>query len=486
MEESFTINAVTLVDGQPQTLGLITLLNVFIDHRIEVVTRRSAFRKRLAQERLHVLEGLLIAILDIDEVIQIIRESEDTSEARNRLTDIFDLTEIQANYILEMPLRRLTKFSRIEIAKEADDLRTTIEELESILTSDSKLREMVSNELGEIAAQHATARRTLLLEATGIPRPKSSSVSMEVPDESCIVLLSSTGLIARTSAATTSVDSGDRQPHDVIISVTGAMTRGEIGVVTSTGNIHRIPVVDIPAIPPTVGIPGLSGGAPLGAFVELSKGESAVAIAPLESELLLMTKYGQVKRVASGHAISRPTWDVIRLEPGDSVVNAYAATANTFDRQQIVLITDQAQLLHFPLKSLRAQGRSASGVAGIKLVNSHVLFGGVVNTADQLVVATVSGSSQALPGTELGNAKVTNFDLYPAKGRATAGVRCHKFRSGEDSLINAWVGVAPPRGSTSSGIPVELPDPDSRRDGTGTPLNIPIDAISGNITFHEE
>jgi DNA gyrase subunit A len=178
-------------------------------------------------------------------------------------------------------------------------------------------------------------------------------------------------------------------------------------------------------------------------------------------------------------------WDVIRLEPGDSVVNAYAGKSTTLDKQQVVLITDQAQLLHFPLKSLRAQGRSASGVTGIKVVNSHVLFGGVVDPAEQLVVATVSGSSQALPGTELGSAKVSNFDLYPAKGRATTGVRCHKFRSGEDTLINAWVGIAPPRGSTSSGIPVELPDSDSRRDGTGTPMNIPIDSISGTITFHE-
>jgi DNA gyrase subunit A len=176
---------------------------------------------------------------------------------------------------------------------------------------------------------------------------------------------------------------------------------------------------------------------------------------------------------------------VIRLEPGDLVVNAYAAPTNKLDEQEIVLITDQAQLLHFPLKSLRAQGRSASGVMGIKLVNSHVIFGGVVNPADPIVVATISGSSQALPGTEIGNAKVTNFNLYPAKGRATTGVRCHKFRSGEDSLIHAWAGVAPPRGSTSSGIPVELPGPDSRRDGTGIPLKVPIDSISGNITLHE-
>jgi DNA gyrase subunit A len=485
MEESFTINAVTLVDGQPQTLGLIPILQVFIDHRIEVITRRSTFRMRVAQERLHLLEGLLIAILDIDEVIQIIRESEDTGQARHRLMDIFDLTEVQTNYILEMPLRRLTKFSRIEISQEADQLRANIEDLEALLASDSKLRELVSNELAEIAAKHATPRRTLLLEASETPASKLSSVSMEIPDESCVVLLSSTGLIARSSSATNSDATGGRQPHDVITSVTTATTRGEIGVVTSAGNIHRIPVVDIPAIPPTVGVPGLSGGAPLGAFLDLAKNETVIGLAPLDSELILFTKSGQVKRLAAGHAITRSTWDVIRLETDDSVVSACAGSPGSLDSQQLVLVTDQAQLLHFPVKSLRAQGRSAAGVTGIKLGASHVIFGGVVNPLEPLAVVTISGSSQALPGTELGNVKVTKFDVYPAKGRATAGVRCHKFRSGEDTLVQAWVGVMPARGSTSSGMPVDLPSPDDRRDGTGSPLTIPVDAVSGSLQFHE-
>ena len=485
LEESFTINAVTLVNGQPQTLGVRELLQVFIDHRIEVVTRRTEYRKIVAQDRLHLLDGLLIAILDIDEVIQLIRNSDDSADARVRLIDVFDLSEVQANYILEMPLRRLTKFSRIELEKESDLLRNKIEDLESLLADPSLLRERVSLELGEVAAQHASPRRTLLLESSGVQVPKTS-VALEVPDEPCFVLLSSTGLLARTSAY--SLPSGpqnsvtQRQPHDCIISVIPATTRGEIGVMTSTGDVHRISVVDIPSIPSTVGVPGISGGAPLGAFIDLPRDTQVVAIIPIDSELLIFTRLGTVKRLAAGHSISRPQWDAIRLEPNDSVVAAVSSTPERFDICDAVMVSSQGQLLHFPVKNLRAQGRSAGGVSGMKLNGSHLVFGGVVDPSEKNVIATVSGSSQALPGTELGNAKVTYLSEYPAKGRATAGVRCHKFRSGEDLVLNAWAGVGPARGATSSGMPAFLPDPDDRRDGTGSPLALPIDSISGNIS----
>lgn len=133
LEESFTINAVALVDGQPKTLGVKELIDVFINHRIEVVTRRSHHRLKVAMDRLHLVKGLLTAIVDIDEVIEVIRDSDDAAAARGRLISIFDLSEVQANYILEMPLRRLTKFSRIELEKESDSLTTTCAELNEIL-----------------------------------------------------------------------------------------------------------------------------------------------------------------------------------------------------------------------------------------------------------------------------------------------------------------------------------------------------------------
>ncbi len=485
LEESFTINAVTLVKGQPQTLGIRDLLQVFIDHRLEVITRRSEYRKQVAQDRLHLLDGLLIAILDIDEVIQVIRNSDDSAEAKARLIEIFDLSDLQANYILEMPLRRLTKFSRLELEKESESLRNNIENLEELLANPSQLRERVSVELGEAAAKHATPRRTLLLESSGMQVHKTS-VELEVPNEPCFVLMSSTGLLARTTTYSLPAKPMDasiqRNPHDCIISVIPAHTRGDIGIVSTSGNVHRVSVVDIPNIPSTVGVPAISGGGPLGAFVDLPRGDQAVAICPIDSEILIITRSGVVKRLAAGHAISRSQWDVIRLEPHDSVIAAIGSAAPEFDKSDIVLVSSQGQLLRFSMSGLRAQGRSAGGVLGMKLNGAHIVFGGIVTPTDANVVATVSGSSQALPGTELGNAKVTFLSEYPTKGRATAGVRCHKFRAGEDLVLKAWAGPGPARGATSSGMPAYLPQPDNRRDGTGVPLSLPIDSISGDLS----
>ena len=147
MEETFGINNVCLVDGQPRTLGLRELLQVYVDHRLEVVRRRSTYRRTKAQDRLHLLEGLLVALLDIDEVIQVIRTCDDAAEARDRLRQVFDLSEVQANYILDMQLRRLTRFSRLEVERERDELVETIAALTAILEDDALLRRTVSSEL---------------------------------------------------------------------------------------------------------------------------------------------------------------------------------------------------------------------------------------------------------------------------------------------------------------------------------------------------
>ena len=214
MEDSFGINNVTLVDGQPQTLGLLQLLTVYVDHRINVVRRRTAFRLGKKKDRLHLVEGLLIAIVDIDEVIQIIRSSDEASAARERLMSIYDLSEIQANYILELRLRQLTKYSRIELEKEQDQLRREIEELEAILGSDQLLRELVSGELAEIAEKYGTPRRTVLLESEAVSptvaaqppatwarqgsRAKRPRWPSKSPDDPCWAILTASGQIART------------------------------------------------------------------------------------------------------------------------------------------------------------------------------------------------------------------------------------------------------------------------------------------------
>lgn len=164
MEESFSINSVALVDGKPRTLGLAELLQVYLKHRLAVVTRRSEFRLNKAKDRLHLVDGLLLAIVDIDKVIKIIRGSDDAQMAREKLMKTFKLSEIQTNYILDMPLRRLTKTSKIELLAEQSELNKTIAELKAILASDKKLKKIVSDELNEISDKFATPRRTKLLD----------------------------------------------------------------------------------------------------------------------------------------------------------------------------------------------------------------------------------------------------------------------------------------------------------------------------------
>ncbi len=483
MEESVNINAVALVEGQPQTLGLLTLLHVFIDHRLEVVRRRSLFRRTKAQDRLHLVDGLLTAILDIDEVIQLIRESDDAAAAKARLIEVFDLSGVQSSYILEMPLRRLTKFSRIELEKESDVLKHEIEELTKILDNDSELRALVSDELAAIAQAHATPRRTLLMEAGAIPI--SAAVPLEVDDEPCVVLMSSTGLLART-ADQRFEQVGDiaRANHDVIISAVPATNRGSIGLVTSTGTLIRLSVVDLPALPSVVGIPALSAGAPIGAFVDLPLGESALCLTTLDETggIALATANGVVKRVLPDGLTNKDSWEIIRLDEGDQVVGAIGLDEAAAETSELVFVTSDGQLLRFAASAVRPQGRAAGGMAGVRLApGARVTSFTALTLAASAVVVTIAGSADALPGTDAGSIKITPLAEYPAKGRGTGGVRCHKFRSGEDTLVLAWVGLGPARAATASGVPADLPTVLGKRDGTGSPGTTPICGLGGQL-----
>src|SRR5712691_6465135 len=165
MEDTFGINNVALVDGQPRVLGLRELLQIYTEHRIEVVRRRTAFRRAKREDRLHLVDGLVIALLNIDEVIQVIRTSDDAAAAKERLMSVFDLSAVQAQYILDTPLRRLTRYDRLELERERDTLQSEIAELTAILDSEPRLREVVSAELASVSERFATPRRTVLLES---------------------------------------------------------------------------------------------------------------------------------------------------------------------------------------------------------------------------------------------------------------------------------------------------------------------------------
>ncbi len=483
MEDSFGINTVALVDGQPRTLGLKELLDVFLGHRYDVVRRRSQFRRDKKAERLHLVEGLLIALLDIDEVIQVIRGSDDTAAARSRLMSVFDLSQAQADYILEMQLRRLTKFSRIELEKEQETLRREIEELDAILADRELLRTVVSQELADVAKTFGTPRRTVLLESAGTAAVTAAAAPLEVADDPCFAYLSSSGLLARTTSVDPPGSGGSRTKHDVVVSAVRTTARGTIGLITNRGRVVKLGALELPTLPASANDPHLSGSNPVSEFVSLEPGERVLALTSLPTDgpgLALGTKQGVVKRV-NPEVLSRDEWEVISLKDGDEVVGAAELASG---EEALCFVTAEGQLLHYAASLVRPQGRSGGGMAGVKLgTDDRVVWFGPVDPGepDGSVVVTASGSATALPGTEPGSVKVTPFSEYPAKGRATGGVRCHRFLKGEDALVFAWAGTAPARAAAASGAPVELPEATGRRDGSGVPGSQPIAACAGPV-----
>jgi DNA gyrase subunit A len=489
LEDSFNINAVALVNGGPQTLGLVELLQVYVDHRIDVVTRRSAYRLARRRERLHLVEGLLIAILDIDEVIQVIRASDDTEQARTRLIDVFDLSQLQAEYILELRLRRLTRFSRIELETERDQLLAEIAELEILLGSKQAIRALVSAELATVSDRFGTPRRTLLTEA----RPSIAGASakrtavLEVTDSPTRVYLSTTGRIARVDLPRPDDDQAERitpaqrrSKHDAVLSALDTSSRTEIGAVTNRGRLIRFSPVDLPALPPTS--IQLAAGVRVRDYLSLIGSEVVLALVSLDSEraIALGTKQGVVKRVTPNDWANKPDFEVIALKPGDEVVGAVQGGED----DELVFVASDAQLLRFPAATVRPQGRTAGGMAGIKLGSDVqvVYFTSLAGAdAEDAVVATIASGSHTLAGTDPGSAKVSAFTEFPAKGRATGGVRSHRFLKGEDLLSLAWVGALPARAVGIDGAPRALPDAGARRDASGTMLDAVVGSIGAGI-----
>ncbi|OAN38040.1 DNA gyrase/topoisomerase IV subunit A [Microbacterium sp. H83] len=478
LEDSFSINNVALVDGQPRTLGLKEMLSVYVAHRVEVITRRSRYRLARREERLHLVEGLLIAILDIDEVIQVIRSSDDSEQARTRLRSVFDLSELQAEYILELRLRRLTKFSRIELESERDALLAEIAALRELLASDVLLRAAVAKELDAAADAYGTPRRTLLMNAAP-PKPRATkgAVDLQIADAPTVLVLSTTGRAVR-------VDLGEgqelalparRSKHDAILATVRTTVRSDIGALTSEGRVLRFSPVDLPSVPATS--VQLAAGTPLRDYLGITtRGERILAFVRFDSDtpIAIGTAQGTVKRIVPTALPVRPDLEVIGMKPGDTVVGATDAP----DDADLVFVTTDAQLLRFGASSVRPQGAPAGGMAGIKLGNgASVLFFGAVTAGADAVVATVSGGDSVLPGTDPGRAKVSSFAEYPAKGRATGGVRAHAFLKGEDRLTVAWVGPNPALAVDPTGAVRKLPEGLARRDASGQQ----IDGVIGSI-----
>lgn len=569
LQDNFAMNNVALVDGRPHTMGLKEMLQVWVDHRRVVIRRRSEYRKKKALERLHLVEGLLLAMLDIDEVIQVIRTSDDADAAKTRLMAVFDLDEVQAQYILDLRLRRLTKMNRIELEAERDDLKKRIEELTRILASAKALDHVVTSEMDEAVDKWGSPRRTVLLDAdpdgtltpvvaqgsgtSGISKSALEAVksattissaeadvaaaaaaakktgeqsaltgALKIEDEPCVVMMSATGLIARTTPSAMDVfnsrsASDERLHDDQITTIFRTSTRATYGLATSAGRLVLAHVVDLPALPASATL-SLQGGVQADDLISMTEstdpvrgervvtaiameqsadngenggdGETTAEAKPLPS-LAIGTRNGVVKRWNREAPTTMDSWPVIDVKDGDEVV--FAAVAEDDDR--LVFVSSDSSLLTFDAKNVRPQGRTAGGMAGIKLAEgAHVMAFNVVpagkvawtyeegenglTSGAGAVVLTVAGDENALPGTENGAAKVTPLEMYPTKGRATGGVRSQRFLKGQNTLILAWVGPYPLHASTSAGSPVELPKPDMRRDGSGVDLASPIAFIA--------
>ena len=553
LQDNFTINNVALVNGRPHTMGLKEMLQVWVDHRRVVIRRRSEFRRKKALERLHLVEGLLLAMVDIDEVIQVIRSSDDAEAAKTKLIAVFDLDEIQAQYILDLRLRRLTKMSRIELEAERDDLKRRIEELERILASDEALDGVVIDEMDDAVAKYGTPRRTVLLDedeegnltpvvahgddgvsanamaaARAVATVSSAAAdvaaaakaakkagdenatasALQIDDEPCEVMLSATGLIARTSEDAVKrwenrSASDGRAKDDQIVSMFRTSTRSSYGLVTSAGRLVLAHVVELPKVSAD-GPLSVTGGVKAEELLGMTentdpiRGERVIAAIDMPSTdddgqlvpLALGTRNGVVKRWNRESPTTMDSWSVIDLKDDDEVL----AAAEARDEDRLVFVSTDSSLLTFEAKNVRPQGRTAGGMAGIRLAEgcSAAAFAVVPDgkvtwnyeegenglfSASGAVVLTVAGDSEALPGTENGAAKVTPLEMYPTKGRGTGGVRSQRFLKGQDTLILAFVGAYPLHASTQSGAPVELPKPDMRRDGSGTDLSAPIAVV---------
>ncbi|WP_296631294.1 DNA topoisomerase IV subunit A [Rhodoluna sp.] len=480
MEDSFGINNVALVDGRPQTLGLRDMLGVYLAHRITVTKRRSENRLGKRQARLHLVEGLLIAILSIDEVIQVIRASDEVDEARTKLMKVFDLSEIQAEYILELRLRRLTKFSKIELENEKSTLLAEIKALKAILSSDQALRDLVSSELEEVAKKYGDDRRTSLVsnfeEVKPITSAKAAAMSAELADTPCVVILTSSGLVARTNLSETIAQpAAKRKKHDAIKKVIVTTTRSDLGFITSNGVMHRIHVGDVPNIGDT-----FDAGAAVATreILGLPKSEQVLNVFELNDTdtIAIGTAQGTVKRLAPDYA-PKAEFEVIALKTGDKVIGAEVVT----DDDEMIFVTNDAQLLRFAAKPVRAQGRGAAGVAGINLSDgAEVITFAVAKAGEETFVLTAANSSAALAGTDAGSMKLSALSEFPPKGRATGGVRAQKFTRSEDQLYFAGIGSEKIIGLAADGKPVEIPSELSKRDASGSKASGAIGSL-GNV-----
>jgi DNA gyrase subunit A len=398
------------------------------------VRRRTQFRLDKAERRLHLLEGLLIALDAIDLVVSIIRSSQDVGEARSRLIEQLNLSDVQAVHILDMQLRRLTALAKLELETEASELRGQIEDYNKILSSEQRQRTIVLKELEEMVDCFDTPRRSRIISPEQLEDVSLEDVAAEVAaarvEEACVVSLSQSGMIGREPVDGPKPATFGR--HDVLIQRVGTTTHSQIWGLTTRGRVFPSSVEAIGEVT------GRSRGTVLSELFALDKGESirilvTAAVAggggggDVPPPLMLVTAQGMMKRISVEELVGTPAGKTaIKLKPGDSIVAAFSAP----DGQDVAVIASNAQVMRCEADAVSVQGRGASGVSGMKLSDGATVVGaGAVD--EESILLTVTDSQTA---------KVTSASEIPTKGRATAGLRITKFRT-EKRLDWAYVGT---------------------------------------------
>ena len=440
LEESVSVNNVVLVDGVPTTVGLRELCEHYVAHRLQVVVRRTRYRLRRADERLHVVEGLLVALDNIDEVVALIRASQDAAEARAGLMARYGLTEVQANHILDMALRRLTALERQKLDEEAAGLRADIEDLNEILSSRRRQRSIVRSELRRIVADHGRPRRSRIVAAEVLERESASRLSGDGapalsapaeagPDLPCVVTVSTSGNIGRASLKGRRRASPGR--HDLIAARAVASTGAPVAAVTSAGRVFTVLGGEIEETSNRV------RGVDASTVFDLESAETVLAlVAGGDDRLVMVTAGGVIKRLEADEVLGSPAGSsLIALGADDRVACAFTAPEDA----DVVVAASDGRALRLEASSVRLQRRAAAGMAGMKLRDGATPVGaGAVFDDAALVVATSTGAGA---GSARSGIKVTPCSELPTQGRGTQGVLVVKLLPAE-SVVAAAVGAA--------------------------------------------
>jgi DNA gyrase subunit A len=431
LQETFGVIMLSIVDGVPLVLDLKSMLGHYIDHQVDVVTRRTRYQLRKAEERDHIVQGLLIALQNLDAVIKIIRGSQDSEEARTKLMQRFKLSEIQANHILDMPLRRLTRLARAELEQEHKDLLARIKYLNSLLKDPKKIFGVIKEELIEIKQKHADPRRTQLKADEG-----DLDIEDLVADEDVIITVSRGGYVKRVPVETyrrqgrggRGVRGATLKEEDVVKHVFTTTTKHWLLFFTSKGKVYRVKVWDVAEGSRTAR--GMFAANLPGVVVSADEKVSAVMDLKDYQEgkfLVFATKKGMVKRTAlTEYDSPRTGLAAINLKPGDELVEVLL----TDGKGDLMLISSAGLAARFSQAAARPMGRQTAGVIGMRLTPG----------AEVLAMVDATSGEDLITVTENGFGKRTAIEQYPRKGRPTKGVAVHKLTKRTGGLSGAFVG----------------------------------------------